>query len=206
MLCGSAFKNKGVQAMLDAVIDYLPSPVDVPAIKGHDERDREIERHPTDKEPFSALAFKIMTDPFVGQLVFFRAYSGVVKSGDSVYIPGKERRSGWAASCRRTPTSGARSPKSMPATSRRRWGEGRHHRRYAQRPGARHYPGTHGVQPVISQAVEPKTKADQEKMGIALGRLAQEDPSFRVRTDEESGQTIISGMGRRAGGATRWWT
>ena len=145
MLCGSAFKNKGVQAMLDAVIDYLPSPVDVPAIKGHDERDREIERHPTDKEPFSALAFKIMTDPFVGQLVFFRAYSGVVKSGDSVYIPGKERRSGWAASCRCTPTSGARSPKSMPATSRRRWGEGRHHRRYAQRPGARHYPGTHGV-------------------------------------------------------------
>ena len=122
MLCGSAFKNKGVQAMLDAVIDYLPSPVDVPAIKGHDERDREIERHPTDKEPFSALAFKIMTDPFVGQLVFFRAYSGVVKSGDSVYIPGKERRSGWAASCRCTPTSGARSPKSMPATSRRRWG------------------------------------------------------------------------------------
>ena len=122
MLCGSAFKNKGVQAMLDAVIDYLPSPVDVPAIKGHDERDREIERHPTDREPFSALAFKIMTDPFVGQLVFFRAYSGVVKSGDSVYIPGKERRSGWAASCRCTPTSGARSPKSMPATSRRRWG------------------------------------------------------------------------------------
>ena len=92
MLCGSAFKNKGVQAMLDAVIDYLPSPVDVPAIKGHDERDREIERHPTDKEPFSALAFKIMTDPFVGQLVFFRAYSGVVKSGDSVYIPGKEKK------------------------------------------------------------------------------------------------------------------
>ena len=92
MLCGSAFKNKGVQAMLDAVIDYLPSPVDVPAIKGHDERDREIERHPTDREPFSALAFKIMTDPFVGQLVFFRAYSGVVKSGDSVYIPGKEKK------------------------------------------------------------------------------------------------------------------
>ena len=92
MLCGSAFKNKGVQAMLDAVIDYLPSPVDVPAIKGHDERDHEIERHPTDKEPFSALAFKIMTDPFVGQLVFFRVYSGVVKSGDSVYNPIKEKK------------------------------------------------------------------------------------------------------------------
>lgn len=121
MLCGSAFKNKGVQAMLDAVIDYLPSPVDVPAIKGHDERDHEIERHPTDKEPFSALAFKIMTDPFVGQLVFFRVYSGVVKSGDSVYNPVKERRSAWAASCRCMPTSGAKSPRSTPATSPPRW-------------------------------------------------------------------------------------
>lgn len=146
MLCGSAFKNKGVQAMLDAVIDYLPSPVDVPAIKGHDERDREIERHPTDREPFSALAFKIMTDPFVGQLVFFRAYSGVVKSGDSVYIPGKEKKERLGRILQ------------MHANERREitevyagdiaaavGGEGRHHRRYAQRPGARHHPGTHGV-------------------------------------------------------------
>ncbi|MGE8637053.1 MAG: elongation factor G [Achromobacter sp.] len=197
MLCGSAFKNKGVQAMLDAVIDYMPSPLDVPAIKGHDERDREIERHPADNEPFSALAFKIMTDPFVGQLVFFRVYSGVVKSGDSVFNPikGKKERLGRILQ--------------MHANERREITEV-----YAGdiaaavgikdvTTGDTLSDPAHIIilermvfpEPVISQAVEPKTKADQEKMGIALNRLAQEDPSFRVRTDEESGQTIISGMG-----------
>ncbi|OZI78939.1 MULTISPECIES: elongation factor G [Bordetella] len=197
MLCGSAFKNKGVQAMLDAVIDYLPSPVDVPAIKGHDERDREIERHPADNEPFSALAFKIMTDPFVGQLVFFRVYSGVVKSGDSVLNPlkGKKERLGRILQ--------------MHANERREISEV-----YAGdiaaavgikdvTTGDTLTDPAHVIilermsfpEPVISQAVEPKTKADQEKMSLALNRLAQEDPSFRVRTDEESGQTIISGMG-----------
>ncbi|MCS3509836.1 MULTISPECIES: elongation factor G [Achromobacter] len=197
MLCGSAFKNKGVQAMLDAVIDYMPSPLDVPAIKGHDERDGEIERHSADNEPFSALAFKIMTDPFVGQLVFFRVYSGVVKSGDSVYNPikGKKERLGRILQ--------------MHANERREITEV-----YAGdiaaavgikdvTTGDTLSDPAHIIilermvfpEPVISQAVEPKTKADQEKMGIALNRLAQEDPSFRVRTDEESGQTIISGMG-----------
>ncbi len=197
MLCGSAFKNKGVQAMLDAVIDYMPSPVDVPAIKGHDQRDREIERHSTDNEPFSALAFKIMTDPFVGQLVFFRVYSGVVKSGDSVYNPIKEKKERLGRILQ------------MHANERREITEV-----YAGdiaaavgikdvTTGDTLTDPAHIIilermvfpEPVISQAVEPKTKADQEKMGIALGRLAQEDPSFRVRTDEESGQTIISGMG-----------
>ncbi|WP_238927714.1 elongation factor G [Achromobacter xylosoxidans] len=197
MLCGSAFKNKGVQAMLDAVIDYLPSPVDVPAIKGHDERDHEIERHPTDKEPFSALAFKIMTDPFVGQLVFFRVYSGVVKSGDSIYNPVKEKKERLGRILQ------------MHANERREITEV-YAGDIAAAVGVKDVTTgdtltdpAHVIvlermvfpEPVISQAVEPKTKADQEKMGIALGRLAQEDPSFRVRTDEESGQTIISGMG-----------
>lgn len=190
MLCGSAFKNKGVQAMLDAVIDYMPSPVDVPAIKGHDQRDHEIERHPTDNEPFSALAFKIMTDPFVGQLVFFRVYSGVVKSGDSVYNPIKEKKERLGRILQ------------MHANERREITEV-----YAGdiaaavgikdvTTGDTLTDPSHIIilermvfpEPVISQAVEPKTKADQEKMGIALGRLAQEDPSFRVRTDEESGR------------------
>ncbi|MNQ55793.1 Elongation factor G [compost metagenome] len=197
MLCGSAFKNKGVQAMLDAVIDYMPSPLDVPAIKGHDQRDHEIERHPADNEPFSALAFKIMTDPFVGQLVFFRVYSGVVKSGDSVFNPIKEKKERLGRILQ------------MHANERREITEV-----YAGdiaaavgikdvTTGDTLTDPSHIIilermvfpEPVISQAVEPKTKADQEKMGIALGRLAQEDPSFRVRTDEESGQTIISGMG-----------
>lgn len=197
MLAGSAFKNRGVQAMLDAVIEYLPSPVDVPAISGHDEQDREIERHPTDSDPFSALAFKIMTDPFVGQLTFFRVYSGVVNSGDTVYNPtkGQKERLGRILQ--------------MHANERKEIKEV-----YAGDIAAA--VGLKGVttgdtlsapdhvivlekmifpEPVISQAVEPKTKADQEKMGIALNRLAQEDPSFQVRTDEESGQTIMSGMG-----------
>ncbi|MBP0600389.1 elongation factor G [Herbaspirillum sp. LeCh32-8] len=197
MLAGSAFKNKGVQAMLDAVIDYLPSPIDVPAIAGHAEDDSEIERHPSDEEPFSALAFKIMTDPFVGQLTFFRVYSGIVNSGDAVYNPlkGKKERLGRilqmhanerkeikevfagdiaaAVGLKDVTTGDTLSDPEHPIILERMV-----------------FP-----EPVISQAVEPKTKADQEKMGIALNRLAQEDPSFRVHTDEESGQTIMSGMG-----------
>ncbi|MBK8738779.1 MAG: elongation factor G [Betaproteobacteria bacterium] len=197
MLCGSAFKNKGVQAMLDAVIDYLPAPTDVPPVTGELENGKEAERRPSDDEPFSALAFKIMTDPFVGQLTFFRVYSGVVKSGDTIYNPikGKKERIGRilqmhanqreeikdvyagdiaAAVGLREATTGETlcDPTKVIILERMEFPE-----------------------PVISQAVEPKTKADQEKMGIALNRLAQEDPSFRVRTDEESGQTIISGMG-----------
>ncbi|KND57982.1 Translation elongation factor G [Candidatus Paraburkholderia schumanniana] len=197
MLCGSAFKNKGVQAMLDAVIDYLPSPVDVPAILGHTEDDQEAERHPSDDEPFSALAFKIMTDPFVGQLIFSRVYSGVVESGDTVYNLVKEKKERLGRILQ------------MHANERKEIKEvcaGD----IAAAVGLKE--ATTGdtlcdpnhilllermifPDPVISQAVEPKTKADQEKMGIALNRLAQEDPSFRVATDEESGQTIISGMG-----------
>ncbi len=197
MLCGSAFKNKGVQSMLDAVIDYLPSPADVPAILGHTEDDREAERHPNDDEPFSALAFKIMTDPFVGQLIFFRVYSGVVESGDTVYNPVKAKRERLGRILQ------------MHANVRQEIKEVRAGD-IAAAVGLKE--ATTGdtlcdpnkviilermsfPEPVISQAVEPKTKADQEKMGIALNRLAQEDPSFRVQTDEESGQTIISGMG-----------
>ena len=197
MLCGSAFKNKGVQAMLDAVIDYLPSPLDVPAIKGHTVDDKEIERHPSDTEPFSALAFKIMTDPFVGQLVFFRVYSGAVKSGDTLFNPIKDKKERLGRILQ------------MHANSRQEISEV-----YAGdiaaavglkdvTTGDTLTDPAHIIvlermvfpEPVISQAVEPRTKADQEKMGLALSRLAQEDPSFRVHTDDESGQTIISGMG-----------
>ncbi|CAB3728569.1 elongation factor G [Trinickia soli] len=197
MLCGSAFKNKGVQAMLDAVIDYLPSPIDVPAILGHDEDDNESERHPSDEEPFSALAFKIMTDPFVGQLIFFRVYSGIVNSGDTVLNSTKSKKERVGRILQ------------MHANDRKEIKEV-YAGDIAAAVGLKE--ATTGdtlcdpanpiilermifPEPVISQAVEPKTKADQEKMGIALNRLAQEDPSFRVQTDEESGQTIISGMG-----------
>ncbi|WP_309249517.1 elongation factor G [Paraburkholderia sp. CNPSo 3272] len=197
MLCGSAFKNKGVQAMLDAVIDYLPSPVDVPAILGHDLHDKEIERHPSDEEPFSALAFKIMTDPFVGQLIFFRVYSGVVNSGDTVLNATKDKKERLGRILQ------------MHANERKEIKEVRAGDIAAAvglkeaTTGDTLCDPAHAIvlermifpEPVISQAVEPKTKADQEKMGIALNRLAQEDPSFRVQTDEESGQTIISGMG-----------
>ncbi|CDG83083.1 elongation factor G [Janthinobacterium agaricidamnosum] len=197
MLCGSAFKNKGVQAMLDAVVEYLPSPLEVPPIIGHDQDDQEVERHAADDEHFSALAFKIMTDPFVGQLTFFRVYSGVVNSGDMVYNPTKSQRERLGRILQ------------MHANERKEIKEV-----YAGDIAAA--VGLKAVttgdtlcapdhiivlekmifpEPVISQAVEPKTKPDQEKMGIALNRLAQEDPSFRVHTDEESGQTIMSGMG-----------
>ncbi len=199
VFCGSAFKNKGVQATLDGVIDYLPAPVDRPAIKGHlDDKDETIaERHASDDEPFSALAFKIATDPFVGALTYIRIYSGVLNSGDTVYNPVKGRkervgrllqmhanerqeikevRAGDIAACvgMKDVTTGETlcDPDKVITLERMDFPE-----------------------PVISQAVEPKSKVDQEKMGIALQRLAQEDPSFRVSTDEESSQTIIAGMG-----------
>jgi elongation factor G len=197
MLCGTAFKNKGVQAMLDAVIDYLPSPIDIPPVKGTKENGNADERRPTDDTPFSALAFKIMTDPYVGQLTFIRVYSGVLNSGDSVYTSMrgrkerigrilqmhanqrdeiKELRAGDIAACvgLKEVTTGETlcDPDKVIILEKMEFPE-----------------------PVIHVAVEPKTKSDQEKMGVALQRLAQEDPSFRVRTDEESGQTIISGMG-----------
>ena len=197
MLCGSAFKNKGVQAMLDAVIEYMPAPTDIPPVKGELENGKEGERAAADDEPFAGLAFKIMTDPFVGQLIFFRVYSGVVNSGDTVYNPikGKKERLGRILQ--------------MHANQREEIKEVRAGD-IAAAVGLREATTGDTIcnidkpiilermifpEPVISQAVEPKTKADQEKMGVALNRLAQEDPSFRVRTDEESGQTIISGMG-----------
>ncbi len=199
MFCGSAFKNKGVQAMLDGVVSLLPSPVDVPPVKGVDVDDetKELTRESSDKAPFSALAFKIMTDPFVGSLTFFRVYSGTLNAGDQVLnsVKGKKERIGRllqmhsnqrdeikevlagdiaaAVGLKDVTTGDTLCSQDAPIVLERMA-----------------FP-----EPVISMAVEPKTKSDQEKMGIALGRLAQEDPSFRVRTDEESGQTIISGMG-----------
>ena len=197
MLCGSAFKNKGVQAMLDAVIEYMPAPTDIPPVKGELPDGSIGERKAADSEPFSGLAFKIMTDPFVGQLIFFRVYSGMLKSGDTIYNPikGRKERVGRillmhanereeikevfagdiaAAVGLKEATTGDTlcDPAKEIILERMVFPE-----------------------PVIHVAVEPKTKVDQEKMGLALNRLAQEDPSFRVRTDEESGQTIISGMG-----------
>ena len=199
VFCGSAFKNKGVQTMLDAVVEYMPSPVDVPAITGilDDKNESEGERQSSDEEPFAALAFKIATDPFVGTLTFFRAYSGVLKSGDSVYNPvkGKKERIGRLLQ--------------MHANSREELKEVRAGD-IAAAVGLKDVTTGETLcdannvitlermdfpEPVIAIAVEPKTKADQEKMGLALSKLAQEDPSFRVHTDEESGQTIISGMG-----------
>ncbi|OIQ85766.1 elongation factor G [mine drainage metagenome] len=197
MLCGSAFKNKGVQRMLDAVIQFLPSPVDIPDVTGETETGEPISRKADDSEKFSALAFKLMTDPFVGQLTFVRVYSGVLKKGDTVYnsVRGKKERigrivqmhannreevdeilAGDIAACiglKEVTTGESLCDPDKPIILERMV-----------------FP-----EPVIHVAVEPKTKADQEKMGIALGRLAAEDPSFRVRTDEESGQTIMSGMG-----------
>ncbi|MFM8919580.1 MAG: elongation factor G, partial [Limnohabitans sp.] len=197
MLCGTAFKNKGVQRMLDAVLELMPSPLDVKAIKGFDEDEKEVTRKADDEEKFSALAFKLMTDPFVGQLTFVRVYSGVLKKGDTVYnsVRGKkerigrivqmhannreevdEIRAGDIAACvgLKDVTTGETlcDPNSIITLERMVFPDS-----------------------VIRQAVEPKSKADQEKMGIALSRLAAEDPSFRVQTDEESGQTIIGGMG-----------
>src|SRR5512134_1698115 len=197
MLCGSAFKNKGVQAMLDAVIDYLPSPIDVPPVKGENQKGEQESRKPADDEPFAALAFKIMTDPFVGQLSFIRVYSGVLNSGDTVYtsMKGKKERIGRLLQMHaneREEIKEVRAGDIAAVVGLREvvTGETISDVKNVITLERMEFP-----EPVIAQAVEPKTKVDQEKMGMALNRLAQEDPSFRVRTDEESGQTIISGMG-----------
>ncbi|OFC72739.1 elongation factor G [Alteromonas confluentis] len=197
--CGSAFKNKGVQAVLDAVIEYLPAPVDVPAIDGvlDDGKETHAERHADDNEPFSALAFKIATDPFVGTLTFFRCYSGVVNTGDTVYNPVKAKRERFGRIVQ------------MHAKDREELKEVRAGDIAAAiglkdvTTGDTLCDPNHVItlermefpDPVISIAVEPKSQADQEKMGLALGKLAAEDPSFKVKTDDETGQTIISGMG-----------
>ncbi|MGQ0577309.1 MAG: elongation factor G [Betaproteobacteria bacterium] len=197
MLCGSAFKNKGVQAMLDAVIDYMPSPVDIPPVEGEAEDGKIVTRKADDSEPFAALAFKIMTDPYVGQLTFIRVYSGVLNSGDTVYnaVRGRKERIGRLLQMhanQRDEIKEVRAGDIAAAVGLKEasTGETLSHPDKVITLERMVFP-----EPVISQAVEPKTKADQEKMGIALNRLAQEDPSFRVHTDEESGQTIISGMG-----------
>jgi elongation factor G len=197
MFCGSAFKNKGVQAMLDAVIELMPSPIDIPPVKGMDDDEKVVFRKADDGEKFSALAFKLMTDPFVGQLTFIRVYSGVLKSGDTVYNPIKSKKDRVGRLLQmhaneREEISEVRAGDIAAAVGLKEVITGEtlcdpDHLVILERMV---FP-----EPVISQAVEPKTKADQEKMGIALQRLAREDPSFRVRSDEESGQTIISGMG-----------
>ncbi len=197
MLCGSAFKNKGVQAMLDAVIDYLPSPKDIPAVKGELESGEVAERHAVDDEPFSALAFKIMTDPFVGQLIFFRVYSGVLNSGDTIYNPikGKKERIGRILQMHANQRSEIKEVRAGDIAAAVGLKEATTGDTLSDLQKVIVLERMVFPEPVIHVAVEPKTKADQEKMGMALNRLAQEDPSFRVRTDEESGQTIISGMG-----------
>ena len=197
MMCGSAFKNKGVQAMLDAVIDYMPAPVDIPAIRGENEDGSEGERHASDEEPFSGLAFKIMTDPFVGQLIFFRVYSGVVNSGDTIYNPvkGRKERIGRILQMHANQREEIKEVRAGDIAAAVGLKEATTGDTLCDPSKVITLERMVFPDPVIHVAVEPKTKSDQEKMGIALNRLAQEDPSFRVRTDEESGQTIISGMG-----------
>ncbi|MES9961235.1 MAG: elongation factor G [Sedimenticola sp.] len=199
MLCGSAFKNKGVQAMLDAVIEYMPAPTDVPAITGVlDDADETLASRPSsDDEPFAALAFKIATDPFVGSLTFFRVYSGVLKSGDSVYNPvkGKKERIGRILqmhSNSREEIKEVRAGDIAAAVGLKDVTTGE---TLCDQGNVITLERMEFPEPVIAVAVEPRTKADQEKMGVALSKLAQEDPSFRVSTDDESGQTIIAGMG-----------
>ena len=197
MLCGSAFKNKGVQAMLDAVLDYLPSPVDIQAINGEKENGEPDERHAKDEEPFAGLAFKIATDPYVGQLIFFRVYSGVVTSGDTVYNPikGRKERIGRLLQMHANQREEIKEVRAGDIAAAVGLKEAVTGDTLCDPSDVITLERMIFPEPVIHVAVEPKTKADQEKMGIALNRLAQEDPSFRVRTDEESGQTIISGMG-----------
>jgi elongation factor G len=198
-LCGSAFKNKGVQAMLDAVVRYMPSPLDVPPIKGvNSEGEFEGERPADDKAPFAALAFKIATDPYVGNLTFFRVYSGVLNAGDAVYnsVRDKKERIGRVLQMHansREELKEVRAGDIAAAVGLKDVGTGDTLCDISDRIMLERmeFPD-----PVISVAVEPRTISDQEKMGVALGKLAKEDPSFRVRTDEESGQTIISGMDR----------
>jgi len=199
VLCGSAFKNKGVQAMLDAIIDYMPNPNEVPAVKGvaDDAESSEIERKSSDDEPFAALGFKIATDPFVGQLVFFRVYSGVLQTGDSIYnsARGRKERIGRILqmhSNERKEIKEVRAGDIAAAVGLKDVSTGD---TLCDPNNIITLEKMEFPDPVIAQAVEPKTKADQEKLGVALGKLAREDPSFRVQTDEESGQTIISGMG-----------
>jgi elongation factor G len=197
MLCGSAFKNKGVQAMLDAVIEYLPAPVDIPPVKGETDRGQPETRSAADDQPFSALAFKIMTDPYVGQLIFFRVYSGVVNSGDTVFNPikGKKERVGRILQMHANQREEIKEVRAGDIAAAVGLREATTGDTLCDPTKVIILERMEFPEPVISQAVEPRTKADQEKMGIALNRLAQEDPSFRVHTDEESGQTIISGMG-----------
>ncbi len=197
MMCGTAFKNKGVQAMLDAVIEYLPSPIDIPPVSGTDENEQPAVRKADDSEKFAALAFKIMTDPFVGQLIFFRVYSGVVNSGDTIFNPvkGKKERLGRILQMHANQREEIKEVRAGDIAAAVGLKEATTGDTLCDPAAVITLERMVFPEPVISQAVEPKTKADQEKMGIALNRLAQEDPSFRVRTDEESGQTIISGMG-----------
>ncbi|MCH7830569.1 MAG: elongation factor G [Proteobacteria bacterium] len=197
MLCGSAFKNKGVQALLDAVVEFMPSPLDVSAIMGIDDNGRKIERRPDDDEPFAALAFKIATDPFVGNLTFFRVYSGVLNSGDTIYNPVKARKERIGRilqmhSNDRKEIKEVRAGDIAAAVGLKDVTTGDTLCDIANKITLERmeFP-----EPVISVAVEPKTKPDQDRMGVALQKLAKEDPSFRVHTDEDSGQTIISGMG-----------
>ena len=197
MLCGTAFKNKGVQAMLDAVIEYLPSPIDIPPVPGMDEDEQPVERAADDNEKFSALAFKIATDPFVGQLCFIRCYSGTLNSGDSVLnsVKQKRERIGRIVQMQANEREEIKEMRAgdiaaVVGLKDTTTGDTLCDEKASVVLERMVFP-----EPVISQAVEPKTKADQEKMGLALNRLAAEDPSFRVRTDEESGQTIIAGMG-----------
>nr|WP_276561133.1 elongation factor G [Vibrio scophthalmi] len=195
--CGSAFKNKGVQAVLDAVVEYLPSPVDVPAIQGVDDNGNDVERHADDNEPFSALAFKIATDPFVGTLTFMRVYSGVVNTGDTVYNSVKEKRERFGRivqmhANKREEVKEIRAGDIAAAIGLKDVTTGetlcdQSHKVILERM---EFP-----EPVIQIVVEPRSQADQDKMAIALGKLAAEDPSFRVETDNETGQTLISGMG-----------
>jgi elongation factor G len=197
MLCGSAFKNKGVQAMLDAVIEYLPAPTDVPPVEGILENETTGERKPNDTDPFAALAFKIMTDPYVGQLTFFRVYSGTVKTGDTIFNPikGRKERLGRILQMHANQREEIKEVFAGDIAAAVGLKEATTGETLCD-PG--HVITLERMvfpEPVIHVAVEPKTKVDQEKMGLALNRLAQEDPSFRVRTDEESSQTIISGMG-----------
>ena len=197
MLCGSAFKNKGVQAMLDGVIDYLPAPIDIPPVRGVDDMDRPVQRTARDDEPFAGLAFKIATDPYVGQLIFFRVYSGVVNSGDTIYNPvkGRKERIGRLLQMHANTREEIKEVRAGDIAAAVGLKEATTGETLCDPQHIIVLEKMVFPEPVISQAVEPKTKADQEKMGMALSRLAQEDPSFRVRSDEESGQTIIAGMG-----------
>ena len=196
-LCGSAFKNKGVQAMLDAVIDFMPSPLDVPAIKGMLDDDTEAERPASDDQPFAALAFKIATDPFVGNLTFFRVYSGVLNSGDTIYnsVKGKRERIGRILQMHSNDRKEIKEVHAGDIAAAVGLKDVTTGDTLADVKNVITLERMEFPEPVISVAVEPKTKVDQEKMGVALQKLAKEDPSFRVATDEESGQTIISGMG-----------